>query len=77
MCPALNATAGVIPLPDGRLPTTISNGRLTIGREAQLATDRFALCGGKRSGEDIIVSLRDMGTRMRGGAWLTTIPPQA
>jgi bacteriocin biosynthesis cyclodehydratase domain-containing protein len=61
MYPALNTAAGVIPLPDGRLQVRTPSGRLTIGREAQLAKDLFGLCDGKRSIDEIVVSLRERG----------------
>lgn len=59
--PLLNAAAGVIPLPDGRLQVRTPSERLTVGREAPLARDLFSLCDGKHCLEDIIDSLRERG----------------
>lgn len=59
--PCLDSTAGVIPLPDGRIQVRTPSTRLTIGHEAQLARDLFGLCDGTHAFEDILASLRERG----------------
>jgi bacteriocin biosynthesis cyclodehydratase domain-containing protein len=59
--PALDAAAGVIPLPHGRVQIRTPSGRLTIGKQAQLAVDLMRLCDGTRPFEEIIASLKERG----------------
>jgi bacteriocin biosynthesis cyclodehydratase domain-containing protein len=59
--PALDAAAGVIPLPHGRVQIRTPGSRLTIGKQAQLALELVRLCDGTRSFADIIASLTERG----------------